>query len=100
LLKRMTTGESDCGGTLLKLNLAKAVENAARPAPPSRTSSDRPHRSKNSDETGESKRRHRERPTTSRHESSKDGSSRVDEVPAMKVKNALSNGLKAIFAVG
>ena len=101
-LRRMTAGESDCGGPLLKINMAKAVENATRPPPASRTSSDRQHRqhrNQGNGEPGEPRRRHRERPTSSRHESSKEGSSRVDDVPLAKAKNALANGLRIFFAL-
>jgi hypothetical protein len=98
LLKIMTKGESDCGGPLLKINLAKASEKAVRSGPASRAGSERQTRSQHSDEIGEPRRRHRERRMSSRHESSKDGSSRADDVPAMKVVKTVSTGLKAIFA--
>ena len=82
----------------IKPSETKASEKAVRSSPASRTGSERQTRSQHSDETGEPRRRHRERRMSSRHESSKDGGSRADDVPAMKVVKTVSTGLKAIFA--
>ena len=110
LLRRMTVGESDCGGTLLKLAVNKPVERSSRPSPSGRSSAHTLRHDgvggAHDDRGAESKGRHRdrERPTVTRPGSSKSASGRGyhyyrDEVvPGIKIRDAFASGLRRIFA--
>lgn len=102
LLKRMTTGESDTGsGSLLMFNPNKGPtrDETPRSSPESKTSHHRrgSHTSESVSAHGSSRasdeKRPRDRPTNSRHGSSRSqrSSDRYDDVPAIKLARAVRN---------